>query len=342
MKKEDLYRAINEIDDSYIIDAQRFPGRKPPTVRWIVVRCALAAVLAVAILTGILWSAGNSATFLGFQRKFLRISYNNGSLGNPLGGWVGENTTVINELAQEMPAQLPIYKISERKITQAEFEQLQEQLGVSAADHGWLGMELDGNSISGTFVPTDSGFFSMSDEELEKLAWETFEKIPFMEGEFEYIGIAGGHTTSSSEGEIRNTVMVAFCRLLDGVRVVGIDRCYLWFNDSGLVAIDIDLYEYEQIGTMDLISLQEIAATTNKPDTFSMDESAEGKGQAETLQVDRVKLLLVNQHYRGCTILQPVYNFIGTATFADGSTAKFTSKVIAIPEKYTYEDPFDR
>lgn len=273
----------------------------------------------------------------GCSKKYLRISYDSESLGDTLGGWVGEKTVVIDKVNKDTPTQLPIYEISERKITQAEFEQLQEQLGVSAADHGWLGMELDGNSISGTFQEHGSGRFTMSEEALEKLAKETFEKISFMDGDFEYLGLTGEQTLSDASGEHITRVMVSFMRLLDGVRVVGAERCDLWFNDSGLVALNIDLYEYEQIGTMDLISLQEIAATTNKPDTFSMDESAEGKGQAETLQVDRVKLLLVNQHYRGCTILQPVYNFIGTATFADGSTAKFTSKVIAIPEEYTYE-----
>lgn len=58
----------------------------------------------------------------------------------------------------------------------------------------------------------------------------------------------------------------------------------------------------------------------------------------DKLQVERVKLLFVNQFYRGCIILQPIYIFIGTAIDIDGDHVEFHSKVIAIPESYTYED----
>ena len=55
------------------------------------------------------------------------------------------------------------------------------------------------------------------------------------------------------------------------------------------------------------------------------------------LQVDNVNLRLVNQYSSGCTILQPMYSFVGTATFDDNSQAEFISRIIAIPESYTYE-----
>lgn len=348
MRNEDLYRTMNDIDDSYIIDAQRFPGRKPPTVRWIVVRCALAAVLAVAILTGILWSAGNSATFLGFQRKFLRISYNNGSLGNPLGGWVGENTTVINEVTQEFPTQLPIYKISETKISELELLIMKNNLNALRTGSKQIEFRMTENSISGHCSSSGKDpvkNIDMTDEEIEARAWEALKNVPFLDGEYEYLGITSISSQGSSlENMTKYQVSVSFATLVNGIRVVGGEMINFSFDADGLCGVALLLYDYKKIGTMDMVSLEDASARINQPDAFAIDteDGTITMGKVDTLEVEHVKLLLVNQHRRGCAILQPVYNFIGTATFADGSTAKFTSKVIAIPDKYTYEDPFDR
>jgi hypothetical protein len=38
---------------------------------------------------------------------------------------------------------------------------------------------------------------------------------------------------------------------------------------------------------------------------------------------------MVNQYSNGCTVLQPVYSFSGTATDVEGKTSSFTSVVIA-------------
>ena len=50
-----------------------------------------------------------------------------------------------------------------------------------------------------------------------------------------------------------------------------------------------------------------------------------------------VMLLLINQHLNGCTILQPVYSFMGNAEDTKGMQSEFNAWVIAIPESYTYE-----
>ena len=61
----------------------------------------------------------------------------------------------------------------------------------------------------------------MTEEELEALAWEEFNKIPFLEGEYEYYGIRGEDTISDSEGKHTTRVLVSFYPVLDGARVIG-------------------------------------------------------------------------------------------------------------------------
>ena len=80
--------------------------------------------------------------------------------------------------------------------------------------------------------------------------------------------------------------------------------------------------------------MDEAESRIKPPDSFTIEANF---GKANTLQVDNVNLRLVNQYSSGCTILQPVYNFVGTAIKEDGSKAEFISRVIAIPESYTYE-----
>ena len=109
----------------------------------------------------------------------------------------------------------------------------------------------------------------------------------------------------------------------------------MWFDGSGLVEIIIRMYDFEKTGTMDMVALADAETRIKTPDDLSIDDAV---GTVDTLRVDRVKLLLVNQYSRGCTILQPVYNFIGTATSENGDQAEFKSKVIAIPEAMTYEE----
>lgn len=323
MKKEDLYRAINEIDDSYIIDAQRFPGRKPPTIRRIVIRCMIVLLVLAVIL---------------FVPKFKRISFDNETLGSNYSQYISEDTSVICLIDHQFPTELPIYKITERKISREELRQIQQiETPVFTAD--WHGLVLDGNRIDGYFSDYGTGLFTMSEEELETLSWNVFNQIPFMDGEYVYSGIRGEESIwSSDKGTQRTRVLVSFYRKLDGIRVVGVEQCDFWFNDNGLVELHIAFYDYERIGTMNLVSFDDAQKRIKSPDYFSSGST----GIAHTLQVDEVALLYVNQYSRGCTILQPVYSFSGTTTLGDGRQGTFKAKIIAIPEYYTYEDPFDR
>lgn len=276
--------------------------------------------------------------FSGCAVKYQRISFDSDTPGENLANHINADTKVENTVNADFPDQLPIYKIIERNIYQEEYEQMLEALDIPTKPSL---LELEGNSLFYSvvgFVDTSRGYFDMSEEEAEKLAWEIFNKIPFLEGEWECTGIRSSYTISDSTGSHIGRAGVSFCRLLDGVRVVGEDTCTLYFDGSGLVAIDIDLFDYIADGTMDMVALEDAATKIKTPDAFSIDTLDEGKSNvAETLHVDRIKLLLVNQYSNGCTILQPVYNFIGTATLEDGTQAEFSSKVIAIPESYTDE-----
>lgn len=275
----------------------------------------------------------------GCSIKYQRINFSSDTLDEDLKKHVNENTAVVNNVREVFPTKIPIYEISERKITQQDYEEMLKKLNIS---HNPRHFELEGNrlfyNLAG-FVDSSRGYFDMSDEEAERLAWEIFKKIPFIEGEYECLGIKRVMKIQVSDGEHITRAGVSFRKLLDNVRVVGEEDCVLYFDGTGLVAIDITLFDYTEIGTMDMVSLKDAAAKIKTPDDFSIEteNTTQVMGVAETLQVDRIKLLLVNQYSQGCTILQPVYNFIGTATDANGVKAEFSSKIIAIPESYTYE-----
>ena len=270
---------------------------------------------------------------------YKRISFESEGLGEENES-VSENTSVLNKASETFSEHIPIYEIVERNISKEEVQQMAKQLEIPDTSE-WYDFDLDGNKLYGQMCELDDpkrGYFGdleMTDEELEKLAWETFNQIPFMEGEFEYIGIKVTDTLwSAADGERITRVGVAFHRLMNGVRVVGNEQCVLFFDGSGLAEIRITLYNYREVGTMDMVSLKDAITKVNNPDDFNIEK----EGIAETLQVNRVKLLLVNQYSRGCTILQPIYNFIGTATLENGTQTEFSSKVIAIPEEMTYEE----
>ena len=134
-------------------------------------------------------------------------------------------------------------------------------------------------------------------------------------------------------------VTVSFATLLDDIRVASGEIISFSIDNNGLCDMTLVVYNYDRIGTMALVPFNSALARINNPDDFVIDTEEESIkiGLVDILQVDCVNLLLVNQYYRGCTILQPVYNFIGTATGENGVTTRFHSRVIAIPESYTYE-----
>ncbi len=187
-------------------------------------------------------------------QQYKRIAF------NAEGEWVGiefpdidENAEVVIAAEKVSLTQVPIYEISERPITDEEVQIMQQQLGISDTL-----IEVDGNEINKLLGPRD-GSFTMTDEELEKIAWETFEKLPFMDGTFEYLGITGRSERSDSEGTRVTSVLVTFRRTLGGIRVLGDEICWLGFNDDGLTDIYVRLYKYKEIGTMDVLSIDTVS-----------------------------------------------------------------------------------
>ena len=87
---------------------------------------------------------------------------------------------------------------------------------------------------------------------------------------------------------------------------------------------------------MDLVSYESAVQRIKNPDSLSVDGSATDQ-KLQALCAAQVELYFINQNSRGCTILQPIYNFKGTAASAGGKEGEFQSKIIAIPESYTYE-----
>ena len=279
--------------------------------------------------------------FSGCSERYKRISFENEDIDEELAKYIDDETEVIYNGKPDFPSQLPIYEISKRSITQDELAQMLKKLGLSAYSDRF---DHDDNQIVGNWVPyTDRtrGYFEMSDEELEKLAWETFRKIPFLNGEYEYCGIESRYTISDSEGTHLTRVGVSFRKLVNGLRVLGNDRCYLYFDARGLVEMVIELYDYKEIGTMDLVKFDDAFARIKSPDSFSVEsgdpsiEAITVKQPFEALNTEKVSIMWFNQHSKGCTVLQPVYCFGGAASGAEVKDAQFTSLVIAIPESYT-------
>lgn len=272
------------------------------------------------------------------QEKYQRISFEQDTMGEEIVKCLVEDTTVVNTVDQKFPTRLSIFRITKKEITEQDYQQIMDILELPDEPRY---MELEENELLYSLVGyTDEsrGYFEMTDEAVETLAWETFNKIPFIEGEFECLGIRDTITVSNIHGDEKILrAGVAFRRLLDGVPVTGEERCVLYFDGSGLVAIEITLFDYEKTGTMDVVALKDAVNKIKTPDSFSLEVYREPIPIVNTLNVDHIKLLLVNQFSEGCTILQPIYKFTGTASLVDGSEAEFSSKVIAIPESYTYE-----
>ena len=263
--------------------------------------------------------------------KYLRISFKNQSLDDRLGA-ITANTSVVNNTSETFASQMPVYEVKERIISTTECDEMVEKLGLPSVlddfDH-------EGNSIYIRLSDDARNYYDMTEEEVEKAAREVFDKIPFLEGEYEYFGIRGEQRIWDSDGKHIVSVLVSFFPLLDGVRVIGDNRCDMWFDGDGLVELYIKTYDYKKVDTMDMVPLADAEAKIKTPDDLNFEEDV---GAVDVLKVERVKLLLINQHCRGCTILQPAYNFIGTAIAENGTQTEFKSKVIAIPEEMTYEE----
>ena len=267
-------------------------------------------------------------------KKYKRISFESQVLGDSITS-INESAVLINNADEAIPLQISVFEIKKRDISEKECEQMMENLGLPENPYEF---EHTGNSVYvnlAGILDTARGYFDMTEDELEAIARETFNKIPFVDGEYEYYGIRGENAIEDSEGKHITRVLVSFYPVLDGARVTGDNRCDMWFDGRGLVELSIEMYDFEKTGTMEMVPLSDAESLIKTPDHLSLDDTIR---TVDTLKIDRVKLLLINQYSRGCTILQPVYNFIGTATSTDGKQGEFKSKVIAIPEEMTYEE----
>jgi len=281
------------------------------------------------------------------EERYLRIDLDGESMGDELLHQLKEDTAVTFELDENTPLQIPIYEIKPHTISEDDFSKALENLDISYNPHGiysgdWLipTDTLDSNCF---YCKNNSKYreaydnLQWTDEELEANAREIFNKISFLEGEYRYVGITDTvYEWTLDTGEIVESVGVSFLRLVDGMPVTSSDQCIIRFDGSGFVELVIRMYDYKEIGTMDLVPLADAQARIKTPDAFTIENTP--SKIANTLEVEGLAIFLVNQYTRGCTILQPVYNFSGTVTLEDGTESRFKSQVIAIPESYTYEE----
>jgi len=280
----------------------------------------------------------------GCSPKYKRISFNDEYLRETITKHLDSNTEIINSTSKDFANDFTIYEISEREITDEEFQQVLRVLDIDEDELQKYYIKKENNKITGNLANmTDysRGYYDMTDKELEKIAWDTFKKLPFIEGTYEYLGIQSKTTMSDSEGTHITRAGVSFRKLLDDSRVVGNDQCYLYFDGSGLVEFHIELYEYNEIGKMEMLSLDDALKKLKTPDAFTIDPK--GKipnvelGKIDTLNIDNINLLYVNQYSKGCKILQPVYTFSGVAADVYGIQTEFSANIIAIPETNTFE-----
>lgn len=276
----------------------------------------------------------------GCSEKYLRIDISNPALGDYLSKYIDENTKIINHTIDTYPPMFPVYYIEERVITADELQQMQEAFDNEFTDYKRIQLSSDGNKIYGEIVGTSSKeYLDMTEGEIEQTAWRVLGLIPFLTGEYEYLGIRSTQTIIDDAGEHPYRVRVSFYRLLDGIRVIGNEHINFYFGPDGLEMIDMELFDYEKKGEMEILSVKDALTRVTMPDDFTIDDgvSETDIGVAETLTIDHIKLVLVNQSSRGCTILQPVFSFSGVAADANGIFKEFISKVVAIPETYTYK-----
>lgn len=259
--------------------------------------------------------------------------------------WTKVESTQTDAFATTMP----VYEITPLVVSHSQLKLFAEHLGV------YVNFESD---FSNTRIENELGTVSLqnenylyystnhveepmtqSDDELVEEAKRVFNNLPLIEGDYECMGVQSVQTLTESDG-LSYTVSkrIAFRKVIDGTRVLGDEICNLYFDANGLYTIRIELYNYTKVGEIPMLSLQDAIDRIKDADAFSVDaDETTFSGIADKLTVERVKLLYVNQYSEGCTILQPVFNLMGTAE-NDTGTVEFSAKIIAIPEKYTYED----
>lgn len=309
-------------------------------VLWAIVAVALTVLLVFAIL--------NIIDF----KQYKRIDLDKRSLGpETIKMFISSEAEVVNNVSESFPDTFPAYKITEHIITDDEYDGLVRAMGIrvdSSKNDSSKDTAIKPYAKNEISLYWDDGRiwknFDMSDEVLERKAREVFDKITFLDGEYEYLGITSTRIGYKSEDEkYIDSVRVSFRRLVDGYRVIGNDICDFYFNGNGVYDIEIRLYDYEKIDDFELMPIEEAMGRVKSADSFTLtdyDYNKNGSSEKfDTLKAERVKLLFVNQYTDGCEILQPVYNIMGSASSAS-EEYEFSAKIIAIPEWYTYtEEP---
>ena len=267
------------------------------------------------------------------QYDDLRLS-NGEQLGERLSQYIDNDTQVTNLIDKSMPAELPMYRIHKRVITDKEYDDILMVLGISKplSAKQWVNRKDNRLHIQLIDVITATrAFFGMSPEELESNARGVFSKLSVMEGTYEYVGQRASYRRIDNQGEHILSAGAGFCPIIDGIRVVGNGTCWFYFDGEGIVELIIELYDYEEIGTMKLIPLQDAIERITTPDDFSVDSDGESNmmGIIDTMQVNQIELRYVNQFSKGKKALIPVYCFIGIAIDKEGVQSKFTSIVNA-------------
>lgn len=301
----------------------------------IFIPAVIAALAILAVLVFALFNNGNS-------KKYKRIILDPYCLGEKaLNDSTYFGTKIENDVSETFPDTFPVYKITKRIITNDEYEILLKAAGVKVNNTPYgnnAAKPYDKNEAS-VYLGSSSQSYKMSDEELDRQAKEVFEKITFLDGAYEYLGITSTRTVQVSEDKSYiDSVRVSFRRIVDGYRVIGDDICDLYFNGNGLSSVEIRLYNYEKIDELKLVSVKNAVGSIKNADSFSITGYlSEGFfDRVSTLKAEKAKLLFVNQFSsEDCEILQPVYNITGTAS-AKGEEYEFSAKVVAIPSRYTY------
>lgn len=266
-----------------------------------------------------------------------------------------KQTKVECSVSETYSDKMSVYKITPRVVTRVELQEMAEYLDIEGEIQDKKNRILINEGVGTPFTKvltlrnenslsywsrngggTDA--MTQTDTELESEAKAIFNALPLIEGEYEYLGVSSEQTVQEEEGDIIVTKRLSFRRLIDGIRVIGDDICDLYFNSNGLCNLEMKLCDYEKTGELDMLSLDEAVKKVKKPDAFVLDSETNQNfsGAADTLKIEKSKLLFVNQYSDGCEILQPVYNLMGTASNAGGSV-EFSSRIIAIPKKYTYD-----
>jgi hypothetical protein len=284
--------------------------------------------------------------------KYKRIKISGGTLDSEdsaLNKTVSKATKVEYNAKEAFATTVPIYEINRRIVTDDELLQFAEIMGVNGElkkygaktymDTDTHVLNVIDNSLYYHRNDYAKNEMTKSDEDLIREAKAIAEKLTILKGEYECVGVVSTQRLEDSEkGDIVVSKRIAFRKLIDGNRIIGNEICDFYFCSDGLYSISLELYDYSAVGEMELIPLNKAKEKIKTPDAFSItsDNGNDALSEkADTLCVERVKLLYVNQYTQGCTIIQPVYNFIGTAATANESVS-FSSRIIAVPEKYTY------